>query len=225
MNQLYFVRHGENRANLTKEFSYRKIDYSLTPKGIIQAEQTAEHFRDKNIEAIYASPLKRARETAEIIAGALQLEVIVLEELREVNVGDLDGRAPTMELWSFHNQVFTDWFSGQTDRSFPGGEDHRALVLRTRAAIMQMVAGREGERLIAVSHGGIFLAALPDICASPDAESLRRRESENCAITRLAVEQTDGGFAAEILDWARTDHLSGEAAEFVPGFLRTGSPE
>lgn len=40
MNIIYLVRHGENKANLTKEFSYKKVDYPLTPKGVIQAQQT-----------------------------------------------------------------------------------------------------------------------------------------------------------------------------------------
>ena len=41
MTHLYLIRHGENLANLTKEFSYLKVDYPLTPKGRLQAEQTA----------------------------------------------------------------------------------------------------------------------------------------------------------------------------------------
>jgi broad specificity phosphatase PhoE len=47
MTTLYLVRHGENLANITKEFSYRAVDYPLTPKGILQAEQTAEYFAAK----------------------------------------------------------------------------------------------------------------------------------------------------------------------------------
>ncbi len=82
MNTIYLIRHGENKANLTREFSCKKVDYPLTPKGIIQAQQTAEYFRDKHIDEIYASPLKRARETAEIIAEALGLKVVVMEQFR-----------------------------------------------------------------------------------------------------------------------------------------------
>ena len=60
MNTIYLVRHGENRANLTKEFSYKVVDYSLTPKGALQAQQTAQFFQDKQIHEVYTSPLKRA---------------------------------------------------------------------------------------------------------------------------------------------------------------------
>ena len=47
INRIYLVRHGENRANLTKEFSYRLVDYPLTEKGILQAQQTARISRTK----------------------------------------------------------------------------------------------------------------------------------------------------------------------------------
>ncbi len=46
MIKIYLVRHGENVANLTKEFSHRKVDHSLTPKGRLQAKQTAAYFKD-----------------------------------------------------------------------------------------------------------------------------------------------------------------------------------
>ena len=77
VNTLYLVRHGENLANLTREFSYRKVDYPLTERGVRQAEQTAAHFASlgarpggRPIDAIFSSPLKRALQTAEIIGAA-----------------------------------------------------------------------------------------------------------------------------------------------------------
>src|SRR5215472_16479183 len=99
-NILYLVRHGENPANLTKEFSYKLVDYSLTPKGVLQAEQTAAFFlRSIPLTAAYASPLKRAYETGEIIAQAQNLPVTALEEFREINVGEMEQRPPTEENW------------------------------------------------------------------------------------------------------------------------------
>src|SRR6478672_925857 len=97
---VYIVRHGENPANINREFSYRLVDYSLTPKGVRQAEDTARFFRDKQIDAIYSSPLKRAVETAEIIAAPLGLPVALIEEFREINVGTLEEQPPTDENWA-----------------------------------------------------------------------------------------------------------------------------
>ncbi len=63
--RIYLVRHGENLANITKEFSYRTVDYPLTSKGALQAEQTAERFIGQGIGAIYASPLLRASDSGD----------------------------------------------------------------------------------------------------------------------------------------------------------------
>ena len=110
MNTIYLVRHGENKANITKEFSYKKVDYPLTTKGILQAQQTADFFKDKAIDEVYASPLRRARETAEIIASTLDLQVTVIENFREVNVGALEGRPPDADNWAIHNRIVADWY-------------------------------------------------------------------------------------------------------------------
>ncbi len=56
MNRLYLVRHGENRANITKEFSCRHVDYPLTPKGVLQAQQTAKHLAGEAADLIPGSP-------------------------------------------------------------------------------------------------------------------------------------------------------------------------
>ena len=126
-NTLYMVRHGENPANITKEFSYRHIDYSLTAKGVLQAEQTAAFFQSIPLDAIYASPLKRASETAEIIARTHNLPVTLLEEFREVNVGDMEQRPPTEENWREHDRIMGQWFKGNLTVAFPGGENFLEL--------------------------------------------------------------------------------------------------
>src|SRR5262245_13098712 len=113
-NILYLVRHGENLANITKEFSYKLVDYPLTPKGVLQAEQTAAFFQQSiPLDAAYVSPLKRASQTGEIIARAQGLPVTVLEELREINVGNMELLPPTEENWREHDRIIGQWFKGQ----------------------------------------------------------------------------------------------------------------
>ncbi len=219
-NHLYLVRHGENWANITKEFSSRRVDYSLTPKGVLQAQQTAEYFRSKKIDAIYSSPLKRAQETAQIIADALGLPVVVQENLREVNVGDLEGQAPTAELWAYHNAVVLDWLTGHPERRFPKGEDYRTLCRRMRAAVEEMIRGRKGGNIIAVGHGGQFSFTLADFCPDFNLQWLREREYANCAITELSVESGAGEIQGQVILWAQRDHLHGDAADLVSGFMR-----
>ena len=102
MNKLFLVRHGENPANITKEISCRHVDYPLTSKGRLQSSQTAAYFRDKKIDEIYASSLIRARQTAEIIAGPLGLDVALMENFRELDVGELETNEDLEESWRIH---------------------------------------------------------------------------------------------------------------------------
>jgi broad specificity phosphatase PhoE len=215
-NTLYLVRHGENRANLTKEFSYKTVDYSLTPKGVLQAQQTAEYFQDKQIDEIYASPLKRARETAEIIAQALNLDVIVVEHFREVNVGALDGQA-SAESWAYHDRIVNDWFESRHDSMFDGGEDYWTLLARMRQGLHAIVKRKSGRNVVVVAHGGLFTFTIKDICQNVDLQIIRRSISSNCSIAEIGLSAHDGALCGELRSWGVCAHLSGEAAQLVSG--------
>jgi broad specificity phosphatase PhoE len=216
MNTIYLVRHGENQANLTKEFSYKVVDYSLTPKGVLQAQQTAEFFQNKQIHEIYASPLKRARETAEIIAQALNLDVMVVEHFREVNVGALDGQA-SAESWAYHDQIVDDWFESRHDTAFHGGEDYWTLLGRMRQGLHQIVEHKTARNIVVVGHGGLFTFTLKDICQNVDLPTIRRTVSPNCSIAEISLVARDGALHGELHSWGACSHLSGAAAQLVSG--------
>jgi broad specificity phosphatase PhoE len=215
MNTIYLVRHGENPANLTKEFSCRHVDYPLTDKGILQAQQTAAWFADKNIDEIYASPLRRAKETAQWIAAAVGLSVEIMENFREVNVGEFELEPPTAEKWDAHNHILRQWVAGQTTLAFPGGEDYLTMWERMRSGLARIVAGKSGRKVVIVGHAGIFSLAMKDLCPTVDLARLWAVPSHNCSITTLAVSQPNGHLQAELLTWAAHDHLHGPAARFV----------
>jgi broad specificity phosphatase PhoE len=215
--RLYFVRHGENLANITKEFSHRIVDYSLTPKGMLQAQQTGDYFRNKGIHAVYSSPLKRAVETAKIIGSEIGLGFEVLEGLREVNVGLLEGRPVTAENWGLYNRIFDDWFAGRREASFPGGEDHFTLWQRVSAAYGRILMGAEGKNIVVVGHGGVFAATVGNFCPGIDLDRLMREPNHNCSITEMVACMHGGTFVGEMVAWAWHGHLHGEAAELVLG--------
>lgn len=217
MNLLYFIRHGENPANLTKEFSHRKVDYPLTPKGRMQAQQTAEHFRNQGIDEIYASPLKRAFETAEIIGRELGLPVTVREDFREVNVGTLEDMPPSAEAWALHNEIIRDWVDGKSDTRFPGGEDYHELWGRLHTALQSILARKDGRKILVVAHGGILTLPLRSLCPDADYAWLRTQQNANCSITRIEAEISEGKLKARLLSYASFDHLHGEAAQLVSG--------
>jgi broad specificity phosphatase PhoE len=219
MTRIYLVRHGENRANITREFSYHKVDYPLTEKGRLQAAQTAEFFRDKEIHAVYSSPLRRAKETADTIAEATGTEVAIRENFREVNVGILEEQGPTQEAWTLHDAIIDGWYAGQVDVAFPGGENYLSLCQRMRAGLEEIVRNHPGQNVVVVAHGGIIGAGVRDVCADIDWESLRKIANHNCSISELVLRLEDDHLAGDLVRWAACEHMSGAAANFVYGSL------
>lgn len=217
MKRLYLVRHGENLANLTKEFSCRLVDYHLTPKGRLQAQQTAAYFRDKQIHAIYASPLKRALETAQIIAQQLGLAVQVSENFREVNVGRFERLPASAETWRQHNLIIEEWLKGKPQVSFPDGENYLELCSRMQAGVKQILKLKFDQNVIIVGHGGIFNFTLPALCPGLDVQPYMQMANHNCSISQLLAWDGDGGLRCEVVQWASFEHLHGEAAQLVPG--------
>ena len=219
MNTLYLIRHGENPANITKEFSHRLIDYSLTPKGVLQAQQTGVYFKSRQIDAIYCSPLKRAIETAEIIGQAIGIRPVIMEEFREVNVGALEMLGGSPENWATHDSIVRAWFEGQPEVLFPEGENYHMLLERMRSGVAQILRKQDGKQSIIVGHGGIFTFTLKDICRNVDLAMLIASYGHNCSITEIEMHAVDGQLDGVLKRWAAFDHLSGAAAAFVTGHL------
>jgi len=213
-NTLYLVRHGENLANITKEFSYKLVDYSLTPKGVLQAEQTSIFFKDLPLDAIYASPLKRAAETGEIIARPHHLPVEILEDFREINVGDMEKMAPTLENWNRYGQIYTGWADGHPEERFPGGENFLELIERASRGLLTATHERSNQRILIAAHGGIFVALVNHFCREADAEP-DYRLMHNCSITEIELTNNNGKIHGEIRAWGSINHLSGEAADVI----------
>lgn len=217
MNTMYYVRHGESVVNITKEFSYRRVDKSLTPRGKLQAEQTADFFSDRHIDAIFASPLKRAAETARVIAERIGKQVVYMEELREVNVGDLELCAPTHENWALYQSVVFEWFGGNKTSAFPNGENYFGLLERFRSSLIRIFDGRYGQNVVVVSHGGILGYTVKSICTEADNELLQDKESQNCSVSVFQAEVQNGKLTCILKEWAKNEHLTGEARNFVSG--------
>jgi broad specificity phosphatase PhoE len=227
VNTIYLVRHGENPANLTREFSHRRVDYPLTEKGVLQAQQTGAYLRDVGIDALYSSPLKRAAQTAAIVGEALGLPVTELEQLREVNVGRLEDEPPSEENWELHDRIVAAWRAGWHTVSFPGGEDYVSLLARMRSALRQALAEREAQRIVLVGHGGIFTATLKDICRLVAGDDPIYWNSHNCSITEirmdtvgtidgtLGIEEVNVSVRGELVRFADCAHLTGEATPQV----------
>jgi probable phosphoglycerate mutase len=190
-----WARHGKNVANLTRTLSYRVFDGDLTDVGRRQARELGERLAaggGDRIGLLACSPLRRARQTADIVGQRLGLPVAMeLDDLREVNVGELDGRSDA-QAWEIYTAVLAAWRAGDTQARFPGGENRDELCARLLRALTVVTCGAaagrspaladsavpEGPVLpassaaaecsLVVAHGANLRAALPCLAAEPD---------------------------------------------------------
>jgi broad specificity phosphatase PhoE len=170
MTVVHWARHGENVANLSRTFSYRVFDGDLTDRGIAQAQSLADRLQAANDRygLLVCSPLRRARQTAEIVSARMGLPIgAELEDLREVNVGELDGRADD-RAWRVYEAILAAWRSGQLSQRFPGGESGDELAARTRCALASIAAQAGGMDRVVIAHGASIRAAVPVLTGQPD---------------------------------------------------------
>jgi broad specificity phosphatase PhoE len=192
MGLVYVVQHGEKERT--------PGDPGLTARGREQAALAAAWLQDKGLRAVYASPLLRARETAEAVAAAAGLPVVV--DSRVTERMNWDGSVP-------FERFVEDWSRATEDRDFiPAvGDSSRAAGARFRAFLAER--GAEGPIAVAC-HGGVtvdLLRTLMGDAAVPDA--LLREGVPSGAITTI-----EGMVPVAI---AATAHLAGSATGHRPG--------
>jgi probable phosphoglycerate mutase len=178
--------------------SHKVVDYPLTELGVAQATALAGRLgRSVAPAAIYSSPLRRAVQTAEIIGSATGGAVVIVEELRELNVGDLDGRSDE-EAWAIHDQVLADWQAGRYDSAFPGGEDYHQASVRLAAGLRNALRHPDGSHVLVVGHCGIIRATIQAICpGSPRPDT----DLRNCGIAELELRSAPSGVTGIVNHW------------------------
>ena len=188
----WYIRHGHNHANEIRQLSHKIVDYPLTGLGVAQATRLAERLaRERVPAAIYASPLRRAAQTAEIIAAGAGGDVTIVEELRELDVGELDGRRDD-EAWAVYHRVLADWHAGIPGSAFPGGEDYHQMTARLAAALGNALRHPAGSRVLVVGHGGTIRAAIPAVCPGTP---MPATDLPNCGVAELALRPAADGVA------------------------------
>lgn len=160
MTELYLVRHGETDWNAARRIQGR-TDIPLNETGREQARRAGELLARRSWDAIYASPLDRAHETATIIADRLGMtEVTDVEALVERDYGEAEGMA--------FDEIEALYPEGVRA---PGQETREEVAARVVPALLEFAVRHPGERLLVVSHGGAIRAVLQT--AEPGAQHPR----------------------------------------------------
>lgn len=137
-----FVRHGQTEYNV-RGILAGSTDVALTAVGLREAAAAAEALAGQPLRAICSSPLKRARETACLIARPHRLPVGIIDDFRERDWGELEGRAFPADLGHPHP---------------PGGEAMDVYLERVARALERFFALTGDGPALIVAHGGVFHA-------------------------------------------------------------------
>ena len=149
MTRLIITRHGETDWNVGEVFRGR-IDVGLNETGLAQAEALGHHLADFDIEAVYASPLKRALDTARAVAVYHSLEVSIAQDLADFNYGAWQGMSNS-EVREKYADLYQRWLTAPHTVIMPDGESLDEVTERTRKVVDEIVARHEGTVLL-VSH-------------------------------------------------------------------------
>jgi uncharacterized phosphatase len=141
---ILLARHGETEWNLERRWQ-GWADPPLNDTGRAQARVLAEQLRTTPFDAVYTSDLKRAHETAEIVAAPHGVPVVADPGLREIDVGCFSGLT--------HTEVMERYGGERTD-----GETREQHGARVLAAVERIAREHPGERILVVTHGGTIRA-------------------------------------------------------------------
>lgn len=144
--KLYVARHGETEWNALNKVCGR-TDLPLTEKGIQQAEKLAERTENLGVDIIIASPMLRARQTAEPTAKRLSLEILTDDRLIEQNYGIFEGVDRLDPGFLANKRQFAF--------RYPGGESMMDVAYRVYGLIEELKGKYPDKTVLLVCHGGV----------------------------------------------------------------------
>jgi broad specificity phosphatase PhoE len=175
--KILFARHGETDWNRERRVQGH-TDRPLNETGREQAAALADELESVRVDAVYASDLARAQETAQIVAERLGLPITTLSELREKHFGTWEGLTDEEVLVRFpHARERGPWGDGETSE---------AMSERVVTAVRRIAREHPDGQVLVVSHGGPLRALLRHCAVEANGHV------PNCHVLRLEVE--DGVF-------------------------------
>jgi alpha-ribazole phosphatase len=168
---LYLIRHGEVEHAADRRF-VGHTDVPLSAAGLLQVDALARRLAGEPIEAVYASDLRRARQSAGPLAAARGVEPVVVPALREMAMGRWEGLT-FGEIRERDPEALAQWLADLAGCAFPGGENLAELRSRVMPALAAILERHAGGRVAVVAHGGTNRVILAEALGMPLAHLLR----------------------------------------------------
>lgn len=153
--ELLLIRHA---LPLRVENADTAADPALDPKGVLQAERLAEYLREEQIDAVWSSPMTRARQTASPLSTAFGQEIKIEDGIAEWDRNST-SYIPIEELKRDFPEEWKAMALGQWDSDIPMDEFHDTVF----SSIERLIAEHPGQRIAVVCHGGVINAYIARI--------------------------------------------------------------
>jgi broad specificity phosphatase PhoE len=199
---ILLVRHGTTAWNAENRLQGR-IDNPLSEAGRCEAQKLAARLRAEEIDLALVSPLKRARETAEILVGGRGVPLKTVSEFVEIDLGEWEGRLYP-EVIAADPEQHRRWLE-EPDRPVPGGESFAAVCERVGPALARLLEDGP-ERLLIVGHATVNRAILGRLLGLPP-QTCRLFRSANASLSRLLTYESGGHRRALVEQWNCVAHL------------------
>ncbi|WP_461243974.1 histidine phosphatase family protein [Secundilactobacillus muriivasis] len=208
--KLFFLRHGKTEWNLESRYQGAGGDSPLLPQSYEEIKQAAVYLKQFQFAHVYASPIKRARDTARTVLANLpgQIPLSLVSRLEEFHLGKMEGM-----LFEEAQATFPEEF--HAFRNAPadyrpvtiGGESFQELIDRMTPAIQTIVRAHDtaDQNVLIVSHGAALNAEMNALLGTPLAHLRDRGGLSNTSTTIL--ETTDHGASFQLIEWNKTDYL------------------
>jgi probable phosphoglycerate mutase len=203
--RLYLVRHGETEYNRRGIVQGGGIDSTLNDTGVAQAEALAGRLTDTAVDSVYASTLRRAKQTADVLASPHEpVSKTYLRDLEEMAWGVFEGEPPSAERDEAMGAIKERWRAGHYDHDIEGGESIRDVQARAHRAMDHIVMREKGKTVLVVTHGRYLRVLLASVLDDYGLDDMHRLDHANTCVNRVV--HADGRFRAELLNC--TAHLS-----------------
>ena len=186
---LYLIRHGETDYNRRRIVQGRRINSQLNETGRRQAEALARRFASVPVEAFYSSTLRRAEETADIVAAQHPgVPVFRVEDLEEMSWGIFEGQ-PATEAWDeAYASMRESWERGDYTPRWEGGESILEVQERGVRAVRQIAQRHPGDTVVVVTHGRFLRVILASLLTEIGLDRMDELSHGNTCVNQLAFE-------------------------------------
>lgn len=181
--EILLTRHGQTEWNVLKKVQ-GKADIELNEIGVKQAEETSKKLKDTRIDMIISSPLKRARQTADIINKDKKLPIIIDDRISERDFGEFEGK-PTTDF------DFNGFWSYKQNQKYDKAENIKDFFDRVYGFLDDIKEKYKGKRILIVSHGGISIPIKCYFNGIPNIDTLLPLCIDNCEVTRFNCREKD----------------------------------